>query len=168
MELCALGGELAGICFDVGNALSVAEDPVAFARVIAPRVRHVHLKDYRAHWSEEGYRLVRCAIGDGAVPFGDVLKVLERPDRTLAAAIEPGALSARHIRVLSGQWWKGYPARTAESLAAGLRAARVKRMREEEEWRTPWELEAPGEQVAAYEMEQLEKSVANLKGMGLM
>ncbi len=31
--------------------------------------RHVHLKDYRVQFTDEGYRLVRCAIGDGAVPL---------------------------------------------------------------------------------------------------
>ena len=36
---------------------------------IAPHVRYLHLKDYRVQFTDEGYRLVRCAIGDGAVPF---------------------------------------------------------------------------------------------------
>ena len=58
-----------GIIFDTGNTFPVAEAPLDFTRVIAPHVRHVHLKDYRVQFTDEGYRLVRCAIGDGAVPF---------------------------------------------------------------------------------------------------
>ncbi|MCW8133787.1 MAG: sugar phosphate isomerase/epimerase, partial [Planctomycetota bacterium] len=69
LDLCERGGANVGITLDTGNPLAVGEDPVAFARTVAPRVLHVHLKDYRAHWDAEGYRLVRCATGDGAVNF---------------------------------------------------------------------------------------------------
>jgi sugar phosphate isomerase/epimerase len=168
IELCEFGGANVGITFDVGNALSVGEDPVAFARVVAPRLRHIHLKDYRAHWSDEGYRLVRCAIGDGAVPFAEVLKILDRGDVALTAAIEPGALSARHIRLLTTSWWKGYAPRSADSLAAALRVARTRRLAETEDWRTPWEAGAGAEEIVRYEMSQLHKSVENLKEMGLL
>ena len=58
-----------GICLDTGNTFPVAEAPLDFTRRIAPHVRHVHLKDYRVQFTDEGYRLVRCAIGDGAVPL---------------------------------------------------------------------------------------------------
>ena len=74
-ELVALAealGDHVGIVFDTGNPFSVAEDPVAFARRAAHRIRHVHLKDYVAQFTEDGYRLIRCAIGDGAVPFLEI------------------------------------------------------------------------------------------------
>ena len=58
-----------GITFDTGNAFPVAEAPLDFTRRVAPHVVHVHLKDYRVQFTDEGYRLVRCAIGDGAVPL---------------------------------------------------------------------------------------------------
>ena len=53
-------GPHAGICFDTGNAFSVGEDPIAFTRRAARRIRHVHLKDYVSQFTPEGYRLVRC------------------------------------------------------------------------------------------------------------
>lgn len=168
MELCEQGGENIGITFDIGNALAVGEDPVAFARTIASRVRHIHLKDYRAHWSDQGYRLVRCAIGDGAVPFQQVLAVLDQPNGVLSAAIEPGALHARHVRLFTSGWWNGYANRSLESVIAALRTARRNCLCDADDWRTPWELEQPHDVVAAYEMAQLDKSVANLKTMGLM
>jgi hypothetical protein len=93
-------------------------------------VRHVHLKDYRAHWTDEGYRLVRCAAGDGAVPFPEVIAALAEHHQTLTASIECGALNARHVRLLLPAWWAGYPERPASALAAGLLAARVRRLDE--------------------------------------
>src|SRR5271166_1429015 len=70
------------------------------AQVRAAHVRHVHLKDYRIQFTDEGYRLVRCAIGDGAVPIAAMLDILAAHGRKLTAALEPGALEARHVRLL--------------------------------------------------------------------
>jgi sugar phosphate isomerase/epimerase len=168
VELCQTAGPSIGITLDVGNALAVGEDPVAFARTVGPHVRHVHLKDYRAHWTDEGYRLVRCAAGDGAVPFPEVIAALAEHHQTLTASIECGALNARHVRLLLPAWWAGYPERPASALAAGLLAARVRRLDENDEWRTPWEREQDSDAITAYEQEQLRRSVANLRQMGLM
>src|SRR5207237_1970735 len=56
-----------GITLDTGNPLSVGEEPVEAAERLAPLVRHIHLKDYTIHFAPEGYRLVRCAAGDGCI-----------------------------------------------------------------------------------------------------
>jgi sugar phosphate isomerase/epimerase len=166
VELCQSTAANVGVCLDTGNALSVGEDPVDFAKAVAGCAKHVHLKDYRVQWTGEGYRLIRCAIGDGVIPFGEILEVFK--DRPVTMALEIGALCARHIRLLNASWWKGYPERSAESLAKGLKAARVKIMNEKEEWRTPFELGAAPEAIVEYEMAQLYRSAAYLKNLGLM
>ena len=126
MELCVQAGDAVGITLDTGNAFPVGEAPLDFARTVAARVRHVHLKDYRVQFTDEGYRLVRCAIGEGAVPFRELVEIL---GRDLTASLEPGALEARHIRLFTPDWWRGYPPKDARQLAAALRAARVNRLR---------------------------------------
>lgn len=167
-ELCEASGPTVGVCLDTANALAVGEDCVTFARTVAPFVRHVHLKDYRVQWTGEGYRLIRCATGSGAVPFAEVAQVLAAHHETLPVVIEIGALSARHVRLLTADWWTHYPDRTAHELAAGLLAARRGLLDEAAEWRTPWEQEAPGDEIIAYEQDQLRASVANLRSLGLM
>src|SRR5690242_2767565 len=64
VAFCEEAGTGVGICFDTGNTFPVGEAPIPFTRRIARHVRHVHLKDYNAQWTDEGYRLVRSAIGD--------------------------------------------------------------------------------------------------------
>ena len=83
-------GETVGLVLDTGNPFAVGEDPVAFARRAAHRIRHVHLKDYVAQFTTDGYRLVRCAIGDGCVPFQELEAVLP--------ATSPPRLSRVHSR----------------------------------------------------------------------
>ena len=101
VAFCEEAGDNVGITFDTGNAFPVAESPLSFARTAAPRIRHVHLKDYRVQFTDEGYRLVRCAIGDGAVPFREIFDLLLADGRSLTASLEPGALEARHVRLFT-------------------------------------------------------------------
>jgi sugar phosphate isomerase/epimerase len=165
MELCEEAGDAVGITLDTGNSFPVAEAPLDFARTVSPRVRHVHLKDYRVQTTDDGYRLVRCAIGDGAVPFREVAQIL---DRDLTASLEPGALEARHIRLFTDAWWHGYPPVDARRLAAALRAARVNRLGEDEDHRTPWENGVTGDELSRYELDMMRSSAANMRALGLM
>jgi sugar phosphate isomerase/epimerase len=168
MAFCEAAGDGLGICLDTGNAFPVAEAPLPFAAAVAPRVVHVHLKDYRVQMTGEGIRLVRCAIGDGAVPIRAMLEILLADGRTLTASLEPGALEARHVRLFTPGWWEGYPARDARDLAAVLAAVQPNRLPDEADWRTPWEAGAPGPEVGAYEIAMMERSAANMRAAGVM
>jgi sugar phosphate isomerase/epimerase len=152
-----------GITYDTGNSFPVAEAPLDFTARVAPHVRHVHLKDYRVQFTDEGYRLVRCAIGDGAVPFSELLPMLSAP----TAVLEPGALEARHIRLFTSEWWNGYAPKGAAELAACLRAAQVNRLPEDADYRTPWERGADGE-LEAYELDMIRRSAANMRALWTM
>ena len=167
-ELVALAeecGEHVGVVLDTGNPFSVAEDPVAFTRRAAHRIRHVHLKDYVAQFTDDGYRLVRCAIGDGCVPLVEMAAVLRNHHESLTASIEPGALEARHIRVFRPEWWDGYPPRQASELGEMLGRLRHKRLDDEADCCTPWEKQVPHAELVAYEMTQLRRSIDNLRAI---
>ena len=168
LAFCEEAGENVGLCFDTGNTFPVAESPLDFARRVAPRVRHVHFKDYRAHWTDEGYRLVRCAIGDGAVPFPELAALLGEHHRTLTASLEPGALEARHVRLFTANWWNGYPPTAATDLAHCLHAARRNRLADDADWRTPWERNEDGAALIRYELDMIRRSASNMKAIGLM
>ena len=155
-----------GICIDTGNTFPVAEAPLDFTRRVAPHVRHVHLKDYRVQFTDEGYRLVRCAIGDGAVPIAAMLDILAADGRKLTAVLEPGALEARHVRLLRAEWWDLYPAKPAFALAACLAAARVNRLADDADARTPWE-RGDDAAIADYELTMIRRSTHNMDAIGL-
>ncbi|TIS64535.1 MAG: sugar phosphate isomerase/epimerase [Mesorhizobium sp.] len=167
VAFCETGGRAVGITFDTGNTFPVAEAPLDFTRRVAPYVRHVHLKDYRVQFTGEGYRLVRCAIGDGAVPFRELAALLGDLHDELTAVLEPGALEARHVRFLSDDWWNGYPPKTAREFAACLAAAQENRLPGDADFRTPWERGDDGALVS-YELDMIRRSAANMKALGLM
>jgi sugar phosphate isomerase/epimerase len=168
LNFCEEAGHGTGICLDTGNSLAVGEAPIEFTRRVAPLVRHVHLKDYNAQWTDDGYRLVRCAIGDGAVPFAEIAGILREHHASLTASLEPGALEARHIRLFRPEWWQGYAPRSAAELGPCLTAARRARLAEDADWRTPWEKQEDSEALIRYELEMIRRSAENMRRIGLM
>jgi sugar phosphate isomerase/epimerase len=167
VAFCDEFGPAVRIVYDTGNSFPVGEAPLDFTQVVAPYVRHVHLKDYNAQWTDEGIRLVRCAIGDGAVPFREIFEILGEHHEQMTAVLEPGALEARHVRLFTPDWWQGYAPRPAEALAACLAAARKNRLPDEADYRTPWERE-DDRALIAYELDMIRRSAANMKALGLM
>ena len=156
-----------GITFDMGNAFPVAEAPLDFTRRVAPHVRHIHLKDYRVQFTDQGFRLVRCAIGDGAVPFAEMIAMIMEHHGDMTAVMEPGALEARHVRLYEPKWWNGYPPKTAAELAACFKALRRNRLADDADFRTPWEREED-DALEAYEMDMIRRSAANMRDLGIM
>jgi 3-oxoisoapionate decarboxylase len=63
-------------------------------------------------------------------------------------------------------WWRFYPPKTAAALAACLAAARVNRLADEEDFRTPWERGEDGK-IVDYELAMIRRSAANMRALGL-
>jgi 3-oxoisoapionate decarboxylase len=166
VDFCQEFGPAMGITIDMGNTFPVGEAPMDFVRVVAPLVRHVHLKDYRVQFTDEGYRLIRCAIGDGTVPIRAMLDEIGKYHAHINAVLEPGALEARHIRFLKPEWWQGYRPMDAKAFAAALAAARVNPLSDDADYRTPWERQADNE-IVDYELTMIRRSAANMGALGI-
>lgn len=148
-----------GITLDTGNPLGTGEEPMDYFRRVAPYVKNVHLKDYRIWSSAEGYRLARCALGQGVIDFPALLAILDLSTPDVSMAIELGAHEARHVRVLAEDFWPDYPVRTAAQLAATIRFVQAE-ARTAGDWRTPFERAESVESIVAYEQRELMASVA--------
>lgn len=159
-----IGSPSFGITLDTGNPLATAEEPVDFARRIGPHLKHVHLKDYWIYLSDEGYRLVRCPLGQGAVDFPALFEVFRSFCPNVSMSMELGALEARHTRVLCDDYWSEYPPRSAAQLAGLLRFAQAN-AKPAGDWRTPYEKGHTSEAIAGYEDRQLLTSIAYMKGL---
>ncbi len=167
VSLCEEFGPGLGIVYDTGNSFPVAEAPLDFTRVVAPYVRHVHLKDYNVQPTPEGFRLVRSALGDGAVPFGEILALLGEHFAEVTACMELAALEARHVRLNTDAWWQGYPPRDEAAVARCIAATTINPLPAGADHRTPWEKGEDG-RLAAWELDMIRRSAANMRRLGIL
>jgi hypothetical protein len=57
---------------------------------------------------------------------------------------------------------------SAAELAPCLAAARVRRLPDDADYRTPWERQEDGETLVRYELDMIRRSAANVKELGLI
>jgi sugar phosphate isomerase/epimerase len=155
-----------GVTLDCGNPLAVMEEPLAFARRIAPYLRHAHLKDYRVYRAPNGCRLVRCAVGAGVVPFPELIALFDEQEFPITRNIELGALQARQIPFLEPTWWDELSPRTVGEILPALSVLWNNCRPQEEEWRTPYERGLVGEPLAEYEWAEFRASLQWLEERG--
>jgi sugar phosphate isomerase/epimerase len=167
VALCDEFGPSVRIVYDTGNSFPVAEAPLDFTRVVAPYVRHVHLKDYNVQQTAEGFRLVRSALGDGAVPFRAILDIVGEHLDEVTVCMELAALEARHVRLKSEAWWRGYPPRDDDAVARCLAATAINPLAEDADYRTPWE-KGEDDRIEAWELDQIRRSAVNMRALGIL
>ena len=149
-----------GITLDTGNPLSVGEDPVETARTLAPLIRHVHLKDYTIHFAPEGFRLVRCAAGDGVIDFKSILDIVSANGHALTPGVEIAAQPTRTIPILDPGWWSCHSQRDARGLLGALRILWANGKPMDEPYSSAWERGCDSQTVAAEEWDLVRKSAA--------
>ena len=148
-----------GITLDTGNPLAMAEDPVEAARRMAHLIRHVHLKDYTIHFAPEGYRLVRCAAGEGVIDFAAILTIVRANGHDVSPGIEIAAQATRTIPFLDRDWWSTYPRRDAVDLVGPLKILWSKGRPADESYSSAWERGTGHEEVLAEEWAVVKRSV---------
>jgi sugar phosphate isomerase/epimerase len=158
-----VGSPAVGVNLDAGNPLAVGECPVEFARRVAPYLKNVHLKDYLMYRTPAGYRLVRCALGEGVLDWRALFDLFDAEAPQATRNIELGAMQDRHIRLFEAAWWEHYPARDVRTLLSPLRLLADMGQPADAEYRVPWERGEPPEAQEAYEREQFHRSVEFLR-----
>lgn len=149
-----------GVTLDTGNPLAVGEDPVEFTKRIAHIVRHIHMKDYTLHYAPNGYRLVRCAAGDGVIDFPEILETVRGNGHDVLPALEVAAQSTRTIPILEKDWWDHYPDGHFQNLIPVLQLLWEKGLSAEFPYSSAWERGKDSAAVAQEEWEIVRKSAA--------
>ncbi|NTW01775.1 MAG: sugar phosphate isomerase/epimerase [Oscillochloris sp.] len=166
--VAAVGGDHIGITFDATNAFLVAEDPLSFLERVGSHVRNIHLSDYTVYPSDQGWRLVRCSLGEGDMNLRRLFATIDHVAPGVTCQIELVSHSARHIRLFAEDWWQGYPPRDIRDLLPVLRQFARSSRSVGDDWRTPWERGASEDQNGFYEDQQFASSITYLRTIGML
>jgi sugar phosphate isomerase/epimerase len=156
----AAQSERLSVCYDMGNALTVPEDPVEGARILGPLCRSAHLKDFQAYRTQEGVMLVNCPVGDGVVPIVEVLQELKRCKPDLPVFLQTAA-ERIYVPLLEDEFLKTYPRITARSLAGLLRRGVL--VYDDDALRFPHEKKAGEREVLKWEEDRLKRSLRHAR-----
>ena len=119
-------------------------------------------------FTDEGYRLVRCAIGDGAVPIAAMLDLFRAHHAEADARCWSRARWRRGMCASCGRnGGRFYPPQVAHRRSPPASPRRsVNRLADDADYRTPWETGEDGA-IADYELAMIRRSAANMRALGL-
>ncbi len=152
----AAESEWVGVCFDMGNPLTVPENPVESAVTLAPFCKSVHLKDWQIFRTAEGAMLVNCPIGEGVLEHTSILQKLTQQQAQLPVFLQTVA-ERIHVPALDDKFLQQYPRITARALAGLLRYGTL--VYADEEMRFPYECKAAESKILEWEEERLQHSL---------
>src|SRR5688572_17169849 len=71
-----------GACLDIGNNISLLEDPVETARAFVPWTLTVHFKDQGIRESADGFLLADVPVGQGAINLKEIITLVREKKPT--------------------------------------------------------------------------------------
>ncbi len=76
--LSLVKSEYIGMCLDTGNSLTLMEDPLLTAEVLAPFAYTTHFKDCFLYGTEYGAAIDHVGLGKGILPLREILDIVKR------------------------------------------------------------------------------------------
>lgn len=126
-----LSSEWVGVCVDVGNNLSLCDDPMEMVEAYAPYAFDCHLKDMAVEEYPEGFLLAEVNMGEGIIDLRKVVDMLRKDNPNLKFGLEMITRDPLKVPVLTKKYWvtfdDSYSPLPGRDLARTLALARANR-----------------------------------------
>ena len=100
-----LSSEWVGVCLDFGNNISLCEDPMDTAKMLAPYTVFAHIKDMGVEEYEDGFLLSEVVMGDGLLDLKGMVQLLRERDPKMVFALEMITRDPLKIPVYTDKYW---------------------------------------------------------------
>ena len=100
-----LGSEWVGVCLDLGNNLSLCEDPMDTVRTLAPLTVFAHIKDMAVEEYEDGFLLSEVPMGEGMLDLKQIVGILRAKDPNMVFDLENITRDPLKIPVFTTKYW---------------------------------------------------------------
>lgn len=158
------GQQAVGMTWDIGNSLPACETPLDMLARAGSAIGNVHLKDYQLVRCNEGYRMVRCALGSGQIGLDEVIPALRSRLPGVPMTIELGAMNTRTANIEHEDYWGAIPGKNESDIKA-FKQYVYSRCQQSHDWGTLWEKRAAPAALIQKEIDELTESVTFLKGL---
>lgn len=109
-----------GVCLDLGNNISLLEDPIETARAFAPWIKTVHFKDQAVREYEDGFLLADVPVGQGSIDLRKVIEIVRQHKPEARFHLELITRDALEVPVFQESYWRTLNVLKASKLAATL------------------------------------------------
>ena len=109
-----------GACLDIGNNISLLEDPVETARAFAPWTLTVHFKDQGVRESADGFLLADVPVGQGAINLKEIIAIVRAKKPTARFHLELITRDPLRSPIYQDTYWRTLDAIKAPQLGSTL------------------------------------------------
>ena len=116
-----LGSEWMGVTLDVGNNISLLEDPMAVVEQLAPYTFTTHFKDMGVASYKDGFLLSEVPLGAGVIDLQKVITLCEQHNPDVTFNLEMITRDPLKVPCLTDQYWETFSDVNGRDLARTLR-----------------------------------------------
>jgi sugar phosphate isomerase/epimerase len=110
--------EFIGACVDVGNNISLLEDPIEVVRKLSPWAMTVHLKDQALRPYDDGFLLADAALGQGSLDLPRIVDTLVAANPKIHFNLEVITRDPLKVPVFTDKYWATLQDLRASDLAS--------------------------------------------------
>ena len=112
--------EYLGVCLDIGNNISLLDDPLDVIRKLAPYAVTTHFKDMAVKEYPEGFLLSEVPLGAGVLDLAWVVDTIRKARPRARLNLEMITRDPLRIPCLTDKYWVTFPERNGVYLARTL------------------------------------------------
>jgi sugar phosphate isomerase/epimerase len=109
--------EYLGVCLDFGNNISLLDDPMNVAEMLAPFTIATHVKDMGVEWYNDGFLLSEMVLGQGFLDLPRMISLIRKARPTTRFSLEMITRDPLQVPCLTEKYWLTFPDRNGVFLA---------------------------------------------------
>ncbi len=103
-----LGSEWMGVTLDLGNNISLLEDPMAVVEALAPYAFTTHFKDMAVAPYDEGFLLSEVPLGEGMLDLKQMIAVCQRHNPDITFNLEMITRDPLKVPCMTDRYWQTF------------------------------------------------------------
>lgn len=117
----SLNSEYIGVCVDLGNSFTLAENSLEVARALAPYAFTAHFKDQAVQPNPNGFWFADVPLGEGFLDLPELIRILRSAKPDIRLNLELITRDPLDVPMLKDEFWGTMPGVPALDLARTLR-----------------------------------------------
>lgn len=113
--------EYFGACLDLGNNISLLDDPMVVVEAAAPYAKATHIKDMAIMPCEDGFLMAEVPLGTGILDLPRIVSLLQKANPNIRFSLEMITRDPLRVSCLTDHYWITFPDRNGIFLARTLR-----------------------------------------------